>query len=446
MQTAPPLSHKPLHFLLPEVISATLGDGTPLYIVPAANKDIVTISIALRTGSVHDEVPGVTSIAAQMLNRGTTSMEASVFAEEIERRGCSLRTAADSDATTLHASGLAEWFDDLVGFAADALLHPRFDERELDTLRQRTIADMMVELVDVEWLAGRACASRTFYDHPYALPKNGTPTTLRELNRDLLIRAHERMLMAERYIIVAGPVDPDSVVKKLSAALSDLPAQQKTATLPVATSSFEWGVMAPKEDAVQSALRISLPSIGYNHADYATMQLVANVLGGYTLARLFTILREEKGYTYGAYAFPAVRPLSATTAIITSVGNEFTKDTLDTIAEQVERIKTERIGDEEFENARQQILGSFARNCETPQQAASLVYTIVQYHLPFDYFDRHIERLQQITPDSALSMQKQYYSASNWIVGISGVSSVIEQALAPHVQHMQTWHPEGYTS
>lgn len=446
MQTAPPLSHKPLHFSLPDVVSAALDDGTPVYIVPAANKDIVTISIALRTGSVHDEVPGVTSIAAQMLNRGTASMDASTFAEEIERRGCSLRTAADSDACTLHASGLAEWFDDLVEFAAEALLHPRFDERELDTLRQRTIADMMVELVDVEWLAGRACASRTFYDHPYALPKNGTPTTLRSLDRTCLVRAHERMLVAERYIIVAGPVDPDSTVKKLSAALSKLPPQQSAVKLPAAVSSLGWGVVAPKEDAVQSALRISLPSIGYDHADYAAMQLVANVLGGYTLARLFTILREEKGYTYGAYAFPAVRPLSATTAIITSVGNEFTKDTLDTIAEQVERIKSERINDDEFENARQQILGSFARNCETPQQTASLIYTIVQHHLPFDYFDKHIERLQQITPDSVMSMQEAFFSASNWVVGISGVENIVEQALASHVSVVEVWQPEGYTA
>jgi hypothetical protein len=89
-----------------------------------------------------------------MLNRGTTTMDAATFAEEIERRGCSLRAAADSDACTVHASGLAEWFDDLVGFAADALLRPRLDEAELDKLRQRIIADMLVELVDVEWLAG----------------------------------------------------------------------------------------------------------------------------------------------------------------------------------------------------------------------------------------------------------------------------------------------------
>jgi zinc protease len=415
-----------------------------VYVVPAANKDIITISIAMRTGSIHDDIPGVTSITAQMLNRGTTTMDAATFAEEIERRGCSLRAAADSDACTVHASGLAEWFDDLVGFAADALLRPRLDEAELDKLRQRIIADMLVELVDVEWLAARACASRTFHGHPYAWPKNGTPATLHTLGSADLRRAHERLCAAERYIIVAGPVDPDVAVAKLTAALGELPASRPSDKIDRVKSSQGWGVMAPKDDAVQSALRITMPAADYHHDDYPALQLVANVLGGYTLARLFTVLREEKGYTYGAYAFPTVRPLSATTTILTSVGNEFTADTLATIVDEVHRIASQRINDEEFENARQQILGSFARNCETPQQTASLVYTLVQYGLPFDYFDRHIEAMQTLTSDTVSEVQQMYFTTKDWIVGISGRQSVIEPALRPYVSAVESWSPEGY--
>jgi zinc protease len=398
----------------------------------------------MRTGSIHDEVPGVTSITAQMLNRGAAALDAAAFAEEVERRGCSLRAAADSDACTIHASGLAEWFDDLVGFAASALLQPRFDEAELDKLRQKTIADMLVELVDVEWLAGRACASRTFYNHPYAQPKNGTPATLKLMTRADLERAHKRMCTADRYIIVAGPVDPEAVVQKLSAALVDLPERLASITGVTAVRTSGWGIMAPKDDAVQSAFRITMPGIGYSSLDYPALQVVSNVLGGYTLARLFTVLREEKGYTYGAYAFPTVRPLSATTTIVTSVGNEFTADTLATIADEVQKISAKRIDDEEFENARQQILGSFARSCETPQQTASLVYTLVQYQLPFDYFDKHIETIQNLTPDSVAHVQQQYFTTKDWIVGVSGVGSVIESALKPYATSMETWTPEGY--
>ena len=204
--------------------------------------------------------------------------------------------------------------------------------------------------------------------------------------------------------------------------------------------------MAIKDDAVQSAFRITLPSIGYAHEQYPAVQIVTNVLGGYTLAWLITILREEKGYTYGAYAFPTVRPLSATATIVTSVGNEFTADTMSTIAHEVKRISTEQIAAEEFENARQQILGSFARNCETPQQTASLVYTIVQHRLPFDYFDMHIDKLQQLTPNSVSDVQRAYFSSDSWVVGISGVRSVIEPAIADHVAFSETWTPEGYTA
>jgi len=112
---------------------------------------------------------------------------------------------------------------------------------------------MMVELVDVEWLASRACASRTFFHHPYAQPKNGTPASLRMLTREHLVEAHQRMCRAERYIIIAGPVHADQVLRQLDAAFQNMPAQETSTIVARAESSHGWGVMAPKEDAVQSA-------------------------------------------------------------------------------------------------------------------------------------------------------------------------------------------------
>lgn len=372
-------------------------------------------------------------------------MDAAKFSEEVERRGCSIRCGADSDATTIHISGLGEWLDDMIALASDALLHPVFDETELDKLRTNLIADMMVELVDVEWLAARACASRAYVDHPYRHPKNGTPESLRMLRRDDLMRAHQRMCASERFVIVAGPVDAEAVTSKLSDALSNMPAPLPLPLPPRVHVSGGFGVLAAKDDAVQTAFRILLPGVNHQHADYAAMHLVANVLGGYTLARLFTILREEKGYTYGAYAFPSVRPLSASISIVTSVGNEFTADTLDTIAQELDRISHEIINVDEFENARQTILGSFARNCETPQQTASLIYTMLQYGLPMDYFERHIDKIQTLEAIDVQSAQQAYFQTTNWIVGCSGVGTIIESAVRPHVQKIEYWSPSGYS-
>ncbi|MCX6141061.1 MAG: pitrilysin family protein [Candidatus Kapabacteria bacterium] len=444
MQTTPPLSAEPLRFFVPPIHHRTLRNGTPVHVIAAPNEDLVTITVAMRTGARHDVLPGETSITAQMLNRGTIRLNALAFAEEVERRGCSLRTVADNDACSVQASGLIEWFDDLVDLAAECLLTPRFDETELDKLRQRISADMMVDLVDVEWLAARACALRAYDGHPYARPRNGNPASLRNLTTDALRSAHHRMINAPRHIIVAGPVDVDAVVATLDAAFGGMPTPGEIISTPRSTMRARAGVVAPKNDAVQTAFRIALPCVSFDHPDYAAVQLVTTVLGGYTLARLFSVLREEKGYTYGAYAFSDVRPRGTTTGIVTSVGNDFTADTMDVIAEEVRRIGAERIDDEELENARQQVLGTFARSNETPQQTASLVWTMLQHELPFDYFERHVMRLQKLVSEDLVGVQERYFSTSHWVVGVSGNPDIVRPAIADYVDTVEDWVAEGY--
>jgi predicted Zn-dependent peptidase len=199
-----------------------------------------------------------------------------------------------------------------------------------------------------------------------------------------------------------------------------------------------------QDEAVQSAFRLALPCVPLDHPDHAALQLVTNVLGGYTLARLFTILREEKGYTYGAYAFNDVRPAGALTGILTSVGNDFTADTMRVIAQEVTRIGTERIDDEEFENARQQLLGTFARSNETPQQTASLVWTMIQHDLPDAYFAEHMEKLQALTPDDVRAVQHSCFRTDVWVVGIAGQEAVIRDAVGPYVATIEPWDTKGY--
>jgi predicted Zn-dependent peptidase len=444
MHTMPPLSTEPLKFSLPAIHHDQLSNGTPVHCIFDPSEDLVTVTVALSTGSIHDVTPGETSMTAQMLNRGTTRLDAAQFAEEVERRGCNLRTVGDTDACSLQASGLSEWFNDLVELTAEALTQPRFDAGELDTLRSRMIADMMIDLVDVEWLAARACALRAYDGHPYARPRHGTPATLRTLTRDHLVAVHERMMHAPRHIIVAGPIPPDVALAKLNSVFGTLPHHTDYHRIARSTMRPRSGVIAIKPDAVQTAFRIALPSTTFASEDYAAVQLCTGVLGGYTLARLFTILREEKGYTYGAYAFGDMRPHGSTIGVVTSVGNEFTHDTMQVIAAEIERMGTQRIDDDEFSNAQQHLLGSFARSNETPQQTAGLVWSMIHHQVPMSFYNTYVERLQGLTPDDVRDAQRTYFTRDAWVVGLAGREDVVRPAINGMVDTVEVWTPEGY--
>mgnify|MGYP001627185607 CR=1 FL=1 len=439
MHTTPPLSLEPLRFRMPAVEHRLLSNGTAVHVICSPTQDLFSITVAMRTGAIHDEVPGNTSLAAQMLTRGTTTRTAAEFALDVESRGCTIRSSADSETTTIRSSGLAEWFSDILGLIGGAIRSPRFDERELHTLRSQILADIQIDCTDVEWLALRACSQANYGNHPYGRPRNGTPVSLQSITPEVLQSAHERMLHAERHVIIAGPFRLEDVYAQLEDTFGALPVARSLSGAPRAQPRYGAGVIAPKEDAVQTAFRIAMPCPPYLHADDVQVQLLTSILGGHSLARLFSVLREEKGYTYGAYAFNDVRPHGAVTGIVTSVGNEFTADTMNTIATVLDEFAQEQITDEEFDTSRQHVLGSFARSNETPQQTAGLVWATILHGLPATYFTDLVAAMQQLTPFDVGDAQRTWFNRERWIVGMAGKEDVLRKAITPFVSTVETW-------
>ena len=57
-----------------------------------------------------------------------------------------------------------------------------------------------------------------------------------------------------------------------------------------------------RPSSVQTNLTVGLQAIERTSPDYDRLQVMNRILGGGPTGRLFLHLREEKGYTYGAYS------------------------------------------------------------------------------------------------------------------------------------------------
>jgi len=437
-----PLSHEPLRYAFPSVERESLSNGTDVYLIPRPDEDLFTMTVGIATGAVYEEIGGSTSFTAEMMGRGTKDLTAEQFAEEVEGRGCSVRTSADRDASSVYGAGLAEYAADVVRLTSACLLTPRFDELEMDRQRQQRLADIMMNASDPDWLASRAVGAVAFGNHPYARPREGTATSLQQINRDVLVEVHSRILTAPRTIVVAGKFDKALMMSNLEDAYGKLPASVAQPSIAFAKVQERSARIARKDDAVQTAFRIVLPGVNFLDKDYPATQLIGEILGGYQLARLFTVLREQKGYTYGAYAYPDIRKHANILMLATSVGNEFSKDTVATIADELKRLRTEVISADEMENARQSLLGQFVRSTETPQQTAGMLWQIILHGLPMDYFDRHVESIQKLTPESLLPVQQRLFDERRWAVGASGKWDVVHDALEGTVDSIEAFDAE----
>ena len=153
------------------------------------------------------------------------------------------------------------------------------------------------------------------------------------------------------------------------------------------------------------------------------------MVGGGASARLFLNLREDKGYTYGAYSrFSAGRYLGTFRAN-TEVRTEVTKGSMDELMYELKRIRDEKVPQEEFDRAKRTIIGGFALQLESPQALLNNIITQRLYSLPADYWDTYTQKIAAITQDDVQRVAKKYLDLSRLQIVAVGDAGKITDVL-----------------
>ncbi len=125
-QPPPPLPARPLK--LPATHETTLPNGLVVVVVEDSRLPLVSYRLALRTGDAHDpaELPGLMDMLTGLLTEGTESRTSREIADEVARLGATLQAGANSDYTTVAASSLTTFSENILELMADVALRPVF--------------------------------------------------------------------------------------------------------------------------------------------------------------------------------------------------------------------------------------------------------------------------------------------------------------------------------
>src|SRR5204863_7452135 len=111
--------------------------------------------------------------------------------------------------------------------------------------------------------------------------------------------------------------------------------------------------------SVQTVLQLGNLGIERNSADYFSLLLADRILGGGPAARLFMNLREDKGYTYGAYSNFGGTKFRGTWTSSAEVRTNVTEGAMKEFMYELRRLRDEKVSVEELESAKRAIDGSF---------------------------------------------------------------------------------------
>ncbi|HEX8293439.1 MAG TPA: insulinase family protein [Pyrinomonadaceae bacterium] len=423
--------------VLPAVQRRKLSNGLEVLVVEHHELPVVSMNLVMKMGAAGDpaDKAGLASLAADMLDEGTTTRDALQISDQLARIGSTVSVAAGWDSTTASLRTLTRHLDRALEIYADVVTNPAFPDGELQRLRSQRLAALRQQKDSPEAVANLVFQSVVYgRNHPYGHPLAGDETSLQSLTPGDVRKFYETYYRPNNSaLIVVGDVKPDAVVAKLERAFASwkgahVPAVDVTAAPVQRDSSTIYLVDRP--GSVQSIIQIGQVAAPRSSPDYFPLFVMNRILGGASSARINMNLREEKGYTYGASSAFSFRRGAGPFMAQAPVQGFSTKESVAEFMKELRGIRGELpVNPQELETAKQAIVRGFPRGFETPDQIANQLELIVTYDLPDTYFNSYIERVQAVTLEDVTRVASRYLQPDRMAVVVVGDRKAIEQGL-----------------
>lgn len=440
-----PLPPRPISIPTPR--ETTLRNGLTLVVVEDDRLPLVSYRLAFPVGGAFDppDVPGLTDLLAGLLPEGTRSKTSKEIAEEIARMGASLSAGATSDYTIVAASALAQFNDPVLDLIAEVILEPSFPENEVALAKQNTKESLRQQRAQPSFLASEMVSRVMFGDHPYSVVAP-TPESIDRCSREDFVKFHRSKLVPNSAVfIVVGNVRYDEVVSRVEslfstwergeAVVANFPAP------PVRTKRTAYLVDRP--GSAQSNIVIANSGITRTSPDYFPMMLMHTVLGATASSRLFMNLREEKGYTYGAYSNLDARRTAGTFRATAEVRTPVTGDSLKEFFYELERIRSSPVTEKEIADAKSYLTGVFPIRLETQEGLTDQLVQIKMLNLPNDYLDSYRDRIQAVTIEEIQRVAEKYVKPDEAAVIVVGDGAQVMQQIEPYAPDIEVYNTAG---
>lgn len=448
--TAKNLSPEPLapsSFDIAQPSSFMMENGLRVVVFTDRRNPLVNVRLAFFSGD-RDDHPnriGLTSAMSHLLTEGTVNYTSAQLAEKIERLGASIGSSSSDDFTKVSGAALSLYSDELFELIAEVLLWPTFPENEVELYKANAIENLRFQRSQPNFLAGERINSMIYGDHPYSVYAS-KPSDIEALNIEDLVALHRQRLVPDgAVLVVVGDIEADEVRSVFNdkfagwnggGFVGELPDEPRKADRRLTT-------IVDRPGSSQSNIVMGNLAVKRDHPDYFPMLVMNQILGAGASSRVFMNLREEKGYTYGAYTRMNLKALAGDIEATAEVRNDVTGESIREFFYEFDRIRNDAVGDDELADAKSFLTGVFPIRAETQDGLTGLIVNQFLYGLPDDYLQTYRDNVNAITKDQVLDAAQRYIRPQEMSIVIVGDAASVAPQIEPLVGEFSVYDADG---
>ena len=386
-----------------------LNNGVELFAMKSGDQEVVKIDFSFKAGSWYAKSRLDCSMAALMLQEGTTNRKAIEIANTFDFYGAQFSSSSSYDYNYISFLSLKKYLPHLLPLVSEIIRDSSFPEEEFEILRQKRKQRAIVDAGRVGLMAQRGFLLNLFGDgHPYS--PAGSPDLYDHISLVDVKSHYTNFYRSDNFSITASGFIDDEVVKLITENFSSSwgkttqKEELNNHKLPIADKLL----FIEKEGANQNALAMGKLFPTQIHPDFPAIKLLCTIFGGYFGSRLMSNIREEKGYTYSIQASPISFLHNGVFLVFAEVKTEKTEETVKEIFLEMEKLNEELITEKELIPIQNYLLGRILEDFDGPFARAHTFSSLREANLDFTYYDRLIDAIKSTTPYQLREIAQKY--------------------------------------
>ena len=402
---------------IPNSWKETLGNQLEVYGLEQTELPLVNFSIVIEGGHLLDDLSknGVANLMTDILMEGTANKTPAELEEEIDMLGASINMYTGNESIVILGNTLKRNFDKTMALVEEILLQPRWDEKEFSRIKTSTINGIKRNEANPNVIANQVY-NKILYgeNHPFAYPTSGTVESVESIKiQDLKDYYYNYFSPTVSRMHIVGDVSKGEALKaakglaeKWEAKEVNIPEFDVTNDRDKASLYF---VDVP--NAKQSVINIGYIALPRTSEDFFPVEVMNYKLGGSFSGNVNLILREEKGYTYGARSRFSGSKIPGTFTASSSVRTNTTGESVGIFKDEIAKYK-EGISPEDLEFTKNALIKSNALRFETQGSLLGMLQEMSAYDLDPKYIEKEEKIIGAMTLEQHKMLAQKYLDES----------------------------------
>jgi zinc protease len=337
----------------------------------------------------------------------------------LENIAASVESSIGESSGTVSFSALKENLDEVLAVFRDVLTGPEFRPDKIDLVKTQLRGSIARRNDNAPGIASREFTDLLYgRDTPYG--RRMEYVTLDAIQRDDLVAFYKRYYFPANIVLaVQGDFSTSEMKAKLESLFAGWTYSQPAVPPfpPVEANPVPGVFLASKDDVTQTFFRVGHLGGTLRDKNYPALQVMGDILGGGFSSRLFKRVRTELGWAYGVnaswdanYGHPGVFEIAGSTKSAT------TTETVVVIREEIAKIRSTEVTDQELKTAKDTVLNGFVFNFDRPGKTLNRLVTYDYYGFPKDFIFQYQKAVAAVTKADVLRVAKEYLKPENLTV------------------------------